>query len=151
MSSCACALYREELRALEDVGERYTHTPEIKRTLDLLARGNWTTLYRCRGCGQYWQSAYFHGAYHGGGFETLFQVPSIDPDAWLKNPFPDQVSLAEMRFDLEYFVRNLPDEIGPEECRADDCHRFRMNASVFCKQHHVESLQRIGALPRLPQ
>jgi hypothetical protein len=40
------------------------------------AKGGWSTLYKCRDCGTYWEEYYPHSEYHGGGPAELRKVDS---------------------------------------------------------------------------
>lgn len=44
-------------------------------------------------------------------------------------------------------AETLGPEIGPESCRTFGCSRLRIEHSIYCCQHHIESLLRIGELP----
>gem|GEM_PF-1687109 len=149
--ACTCCDCQEPLEILDDVAIRIKQTDRLKASLDYLAtaKGGWVKLYRCKECGQFWQSStYETGVAHF--YEVLYPVPPIDLQEWLEHPYLDAVQIAENRTKIMRVENELGPEIGPELCRIEDCHRLRVAHSVFCQQHHIENLQKIGALPQLP-
>ncbi len=60
---------------------------------------------------------------------------------------PQQQDLIDARESIERVRRVLGGKNGPEECRADGCERLHVAHSVFCGDHHIANLQRVGALP----
>lgn len=62
---------------------------------------------------------------------------------------PEQEDLVEARARIEEVQRFLGPEIGPDQCRQADCSHFHVALSVFCAEHHIGNLQRVGALPTL--
>jgi hypothetical protein len=62
---------------------------------------------------------------------------------------PEHVELVAARERIEAVRRALGREDGPEQCRETDCTHLRVAHSIFCIDHHVANLQRVGALPVL--
>jgi len=62
---------------------------------------------------------------------------------------PEHVELVAARERIEAVRRALGREDGPEQCRETDCTHLRVAHSIFCSDHHIANLQRVGALPVL--
>lgn len=153
MSDCLCSQYTAPLTNLDEVRERYAHTPAIKATLDHVAGepDRWVKLYRCRECGQFWQSSWADASLHTGGHETLFQTPPLSAEEWTAKPFPDQVAVAAFAAGIQQFMDRLGEETGPEICQEDGCSRLRVAQSAFCRVHHVKQLQESGVFSGQPR
>jgi hypothetical protein len=142
---CPCASYTAPLKDLKEVRSRAQATDELLRQLVPLANHppSWRALYRCPDCGTHWQSSFFESYRMGSGDQIFYQVPPIDPSEWLRHPFPDAVTNAE----LNSFFNSLPPETGPEKCRVPECDHQRISQSVFCRLHHLDQLQNADIKP----
>ena len=83
--------------------------------------------------------------------DVLYPVPRIDPELWKTHPYHDPVPDAEARAKIFSVESSLGPEIGPERCGTDGCSQLTIMHRIYCRQHHIASLQRIGALPAWPQ
>lgn len=158
MDTCTCCNNTKELITVDDVIQRYRETSCLTTCLIPLAKSQygWYRLYRCRVCGQYWQSSYWewrnetpNGIRHEAG-EVLYPVPPTDPLSWMDNPYLNPIPIAEARSKIQYVEEASGPEVGPERCRVDGCTHLHVANSVFCRQHHIENLHRIGILPPDP-
>lgn len=75
MPTCVCAQYLEPLQTPEDVRKRCDVTPDILKSCDIIERGNWLLLERCRVCGRCWVREYPYSGQHGGGPRCAYNVP----------------------------------------------------------------------------
>jgi hypothetical protein len=84
-ATCRCSSYLPLEFRREDILRRIGQTKQIKKTLDALAddREQRVALYRCRGCGAFWQSGWQWGLGPNGCDVYLFRVPVIPVDDWL--------------------------------------------------------------------
>lgn len=148
-SKCACGRY-EHLELLRKcIDRRIKETKKLRKQCELLAEheNGLDKLLRCTPCGQYWQSS---RAWNWDNKEYMFKVPEIEIAEWLSVPYirPDQMLIYSAVMQ-DYFERNTFAETD-NECRAERCNRRTITLSVFCTEHHIESLQRAGALPSDP-
>gem|GEM_PF-6558575 len=90
-------------------------------------------------------------AWNWGGKEYLFQIPDITPGDWLNEQF---MSPAEMltfsALTGDYFKVNKFVE-SKRRCQKEECHRMALENNVLCRNHFIESLQRVGLLPKEPK
>jgi len=104
-------------------------------------------LFRCPDCGQLWQSGH---EWNFADKEYLFQVPPIDVAEWERQPYQQPAAMmiysAAMR---DLFVR-AKFEAGDSPCRVEGCQQRALRLSVFCRDHHIESFQQRGRLPKKP-
>lgn len=146
--NCECNQYQHLELIRKAISKRIRETKSLKKKLDLLAENGEHKLWRCRACNQLWQSS---RAWNWGAEEYLFKVPEISVDEWLNKPFiqPDEMlihtSVMKDYMDGQTFVEK------PEKCRTEGCIKRAIELSVFCLEHHVESLQNAGRLPQTPQ
>ncbi len=148
--SCDCEKYQHLELYRESIDKRIKQTKKIKRNLDLIAGDPkyHPLLWKCSVCKQFWQSA---GAWNWGAKEYIYKIPEILIEDWLKESFvkPDEL--------LIYFamLENFEDKNAFFEreikCRDENCNNNAIKYSVFCKQHHIESLQNSGVLPSFPK
>jgi hypothetical protein len=80
----------------------------------------------------------------------LFQVPPVELSEWLREPYAQPAAMLiyspSMR---DFFARNA---FTPTDtpCREPGCSQPAIRFSVQCRDHHIESLRRIGNLPQKP-
>lgn len=85
-----------------------------------------------------------------GDRKYLFQVPDLDTSEWLQEQYqkPDELIVYSSHMQ-DYFDRNEFTSTNTE-CRQKDCSELAIKYTVFCRDHHVESLQKSGVLPNKP-
>ena len=147
---CECKKYVHLELYREEITERIKESKLLKRRFEVIAEREVGAqrLFKCPECEQYWQSSW---AWNWGDKEFLFKVPNIEPDKWLADPYvqPDLLMLYSASIQ-NYLAKNTFVE-KEAECRAVDCKNRAVQHSVFCFKHHIESLQKADALPKLPQ
>jgi hypothetical protein len=121
--SCPCDEYSSRSEAAReslssDFGERLTSA----------ARSGKATLFVCASCARCWQD--------GGGDGTLFEVPPIEPGAWLENPYADPLEWALYEEQLAQFLATADRTERDVVCRVERCGRRAIVYSVFCLDHH---------------
>ncbi len=135
MTTCICAQHLAPLRTLDEVRARSNVTRTILQTCEIVGRGDWNVLERCRVCGRFWVVEWPYGEHHGSGPACAFHIDRAE--------LPSQDVTADIRQRAEdaAFFGTLGPEIGPERCRIETCARLRIRNSVFCAQHHFESIK----------
>lgn len=147
---CECNKYEPLELHREAISERIKQTKTLKKQLDIIAERSdgEHRLLKCSACHQLWQSS---RAWNWGNDEYLFQVPGIQVDEWLSEPYkqPDEMLIYSAVMQ-RYMERNtfVETERG---CRADGCPERAVELTVFCMWHHIESLQQAGALSKEPE
>ncbi len=148
--SCECEKYEHLKLYREPINQRIKKSRILKRRLKELAQSTdgEHTLWQCSICSQFWQSSY---AWNWGQKFYLFKVPPIAVDEWLIEPYiqPDELLIftAVMQ---DYLDKNSSEETD-RKCRAEGCGKNAIKFTVFCLSHHIESLQKAGALPKYPK
>jgi hypothetical protein len=147
--NCECSQYEHLELYRKAVSKRIKQTKTLKKQLEIIAEhsnGEYKLL-KCPACGQLWQSS---RAWNWGNDEYLFKVPNIQIDEWLSEPYipPDEMLIYSAVMQ-DYMERNSFVETE-RECRAEGCVNRAVEFTVFCLEHHIESLQNAGALPKDP-
>ena len=148
--NCNCGQYDAIELFREKVSERIRHTRTLKKRLETIAEHSLGEhkLLKCPLCGQYWQISC---AWNWSNGKYLFKVPDIKINEWLSKPYvqPDELliytAMMHDYVDKNNFVETEKD------CRTDGCANRAVRYSVLCLDHHIESLQAAGALPKEPQ
>jgi hypothetical protein len=146
---CNCVNYRPLELSRDQISKRIKESEEILKTMEPQAEtSDRVVLYRCRSCGRFWQK---NVAWNWGGKEYLFQIPETTPSDWLNEQF---MSPAEMliysALTSDYFKANKFVE-SKRTCQKEECDRMALENNVLCGHHFIESLQRVGLLPREPK
>ena len=142
MHVCVCAEHSEPPRTIEALWERVTYTPQIKESLELVARNEERALrlFRCVACGRLWQGSNGENPTHG----YVQHVPAIDIEAWEQEPFQeawDVFLYATTRDAL--FSRLQP---GDGICRVAGCGQRTVRFSLECIDHEFAAAHERGAL-----
>jgi hypothetical protein len=104
-------------------------------------------LFRCSECGQFWQSS------HEWNFEDqeyLFQVPPIEVADWQREPYRQPAAMMIYSAVMEDLFARAKFEAGDSPCRVEGCDKRALRLSVFCRKHHIDSMQQRGRLPKEP-
>lgn len=97
---------------------------------------------------QLWQLS---NAWNWGGKNYLFKVPYIETKDWTDNPYMSPADMIIYSVSMEeYFKRNKFTESG-KACKIENCNKKSLSNNVLCKEHFIESLQKVGLLPQPPQ
>lgn len=147
--SCSCHNYLPLELDRESVSKRIKETPSIKGRLVLVGSNDELRLelLRCKECGQCWQTGH---EWNFADKEYLFQVPEIGLEDWMKEPFAQPAAMMIYSAVMEHFFANTRLEQGTIPCRIPECGALALRLSVFCIEHHIESLQKIGSLAKKP-
>lgn len=148
--TCECEIFCALELDRDAVTERIRETRKIRRRLTLVAEqpAGEHKLYKCDRCGQMWQIS---RAWNWGNYRYAFKVPTIQIDEWISEPYiqPDELFLFNAM--MENFMGKNQFVKSDAKCKVNGCQQFANQYSVFCLEHHIESLQRAGALPGMPE
>lgn len=147
--SCDCENFQPIELSREAITERIKKTPRFLKRLEIVVEHDRSKnkLLKCKSCGQHWQLAH---AWSWGDRKYLFEIPEIDRNEWLEEQFqkPDELIIYSASLE-DYFDRN-DFTITNAECRQEHCSESAIKYTIFCRDHHVESLQKSGVLPKRP-
>jgi hypothetical protein len=146
---CDCAQFQPiELDRLS-ITRRIKKSPAIRKRLTQIAEhtGLWLYLFRCPECGQFWQSGH---EWNFGDREYLFHVPPIEVSVWQSEPYCQPAAMMIYSAEMEDFCARNTFEPGDSPCRSEGCRERAIQFSVFCLDHHIESLQQLELLLRAP-
>ena len=147
--TCDCTKYQPIELDRQSINSRIKHSKAIRKQLTQIAENSEMRifLFRCPECGQLWQSGH---EWNFADQEYLFQVPLIEIADWENEPFQQPAAImihsAVMR---DFFTKNTFDRCD-SQCRTEGCTERAIRFSAFCRDHHIESLQRLGSLPKKP-
>lgn len=94
-------------------------------------------LFRCPECGQLWQSGH---EWNFADREYLFHIPSIEVADWLREPYQQPAAMMIYSAVMRDYCSRATFETGDSPCRHDGCTERAVSLSVFCRNHHIESL-----------
>jgi hypothetical protein len=104
-------------------------------------------LLRCPHCGQLWQASH---ARHWGDAPYLFKVPAADRSGWMAGPYLPPDELVDYNRAILSYTAGTTFVGTAAACKRPQCGRQAVELSVFCKRHHIEMMQRSGALASPP-
>lgn len=147
--SCACSQHQPIELDRKSITKRIRESGAIKSSLQIIDENLQLrlSLFRCPTCGQLWQSGH---EWNFADEEYLFQVPATDVTEWKREPFAQPAAMMIYSTVMRDYFARASCEAGDSKCRADDCTQPALRFSVFCRDHHVEELQRLGKLPKKP-
>jgi hypothetical protein len=147
--SCNCSKYQPIELDRKSISRRTKESRSIKQQLKLLAENLESNLqlFECSVCGQLWQNG---REWNFANQEYLFQVPKIDVEVWKREPFAQPAAMMIYSAMMENYCARTTFETGDSKCRVENCTNRALRFSVFCKDHHIEELQRIKTLPKKP-
>jgi hypothetical protein len=145
--SCDCTQFRPIELDRESINQRIKQSPVIRKRLTQIAEHTGLRLYlfRCPDCGQLWQSGH---EWNFADREYLFQVPPIDVADWQAEPYQQPAAMMIYSAVMRDFCVRATFEPRDEKCRAEGCSEQSTRFSVFCRRHHIESLLKLGKLPK---
>jgi hypothetical protein len=146
---CDCAQCKPIELDRRSITRRINESPTIRTRLVQLGKNPDLRLhlFRCPECGQFWQSGHEHNF---GDREYLFQIPTVDVEDWLREPFQQPAAMMIYSAAMEDFVSRASFEPTELQCRAEGCPERAIRFTVFCRKHHIASLQQTGRLPKDP-
>lgn len=147
---CNCEKYEHLELFRQSVDKRIKETKKIKKNLEKLAnqKDNSVFLWKCPICNQLWQNS---SAWNWGAREYIFKVPEISIENWIEQPFVQPDELIIYCAMLEQFEKKNTFIERNVKCRNENCENNTIQFSVFCKKHHIESLQKAKVLPSFPE
>lgn len=147
--SCDCSDYPPIELDRRSINRRIKQSPKIRKRLSLVAENPELRLYlfRCPVCNQLWQSGW---EWNFKAQEYLFQVPPIEVEDWQREPYQQPAAMLIYSASMQNFFDRWKPEPGDTPCRADGCTSRAARLSVFCREHHIEMLQRDEQLPHKP-
>jgi hypothetical protein len=147
--TCDCTQFQPIELDRESINRRIKQSPAIRKRLTKIAGHTELRLYlfRCPDCGQHWQSGH---EWNFADQEYLFQVPPIDVSDWESEPYQQPAGMMIYSAVMRDYCARTTFEPSDIMCRAEGCPEHATRFSVFCRHHHIESLQKIGKLPKSP-
>jgi len=146
---CDCSEYQPISLDRESVSRRIRQSPAIRKRLFQIAEnaGLRICLLRCAECGQFWQSGH---EWNFADEEYLFQVPPIEIPDWLLESYRQPAAMLIYSAVMRSHFERVKYETTDSPCRFEGCHLRATRFSIFCRDHHIESLQQLGKLPKKP-
>lgn len=148
--SCGCAAYPDLELLRKNITRRIRETTRIRKGLTLVAEhpDGENSLFRCGGCGQYWQIS---RAWNWGNDEYAFKVPITDTQEWKQERYaaPDEM-LIHTAVITEYIEKNRLTE-SDRACGEENCGRKALNGMNVCLRHHIDEQVRQKILPGRPE
>jgi hypothetical protein len=147
--TCDCNQYSPITLDRKSITRRIKESKAIRTKLTLLSelKDLRLALFKCQDCGQFWQSGH---DWNFGDKEYLFQVPEIEIPDWNREPYAQPAALMVYSAAMRDFCTRACFDPTDKNCRAENCPERAIPFSVFCRKHHIESLQQLGRLPPKP-
>lgn len=147
--NCTCGEYADLKLDRADISRRSKQSKRLRGILNLVTehREGEHKLFRCSTCEQLWQQS---RAWNWGNIEYLFKVPPIAVRDWESLPYVAPDELLIYAAVLDRFLAGKTFRPTEAKCRHEGCAKQAVELSVHCLRHHIESLQRIGNLPKTP-
>jgi hypothetical protein len=146
---CDCAQFQPIELDRQSITRRIKQSPAIRKRLTQVAEHTGLRLYlfRCPECGQLWQSGH---EWNFADREYLFHVPPIEVADWQSEPYRQPAAMMIYSAVMRDFFARCTFEPGDSSCRTEGCRERAIRFSVFCREHHIESLQQRQQLPKTP-
>lgn len=147
---CECEKYEHLEPNRHSIYKRIQETDKLRKTLKMIAekRDENNFLYECSICNQFWQESL---AWNWNCKKYLFKVPKIDVENWLCESFVEPDKILIHTASLENYEKNQTFNQKNEKCRNEKCSSNAIQYSIFCKNRHIESLQKSRVLPAFPK
>ena len=146
---CDCAQFQPITLDRKSITQRIKQSPAIRKRLTQIAEHTDLRLYLfcCPECGQFWQSGH---EWNFADREYLFQVPQIEIPDWQREPYRQPAAMMIYSAVMRDFFARCTFEPTDSPCRTEGCTARANRFSVFCRNHHIESLRHSGQLPKEP-
>ncbi|MDD5261888.1 MAG: hypothetical protein PHD76_08585 [Methylacidiphilales bacterium] len=146
---CDCAQFQPIELDRQSITRRIKQSPAIRKRLTQIAENTELRIYlfRCPDCGQLWQSGH---EWNFADQEYLFQVPPIEVAEWEREPYQQPAAMMIYSAVMRDLFARSKFEVGDSPCRIEGCQQRALRLSVFCRDHHIESIQQRGRLPKKP-
>ena len=147
--TCDCTQFQPIELERASINRRIKQSAAIRKRLTQIAEHPDLRLYlfRCPDCGQLWQSGH---EWNFADREYLFHVPPIEVADWQREPYQQPAAMMIHSAVMRDFCARATFETGDSPCRAEGCTQRALRLSVFCREHHIELLQKRGQLPKKP-
>jgi hypothetical protein len=148
--ACDCAKFQPIELDRESITRRINESPALrKRLIQIAEHSEWRLhLFRCPECGQLWQSG---REWNFQDQEYLFQVPAIEIADWQREPYGQPAAMMIYSAVMGKYCARSSSELSDSTCRSEGCSKRAIRFSIFCFKHHIESLQKLGQLPKEPR
>ena len=146
---CTCSQFPPLELDRRSIRKRMKATAAILKPLELLAENEALKLklFQCPQCAQYWQTGW---EWNLGGTEYAFQVPAIEVEAWLQEPYLQLAAWMIYAAMMESYYAKNTFESSEKPCAVAQCSNRAVRFSGVCEHHHVAQLQQFGMLPKRP-
>lgn len=146
---CNCAKYSPITLDRTAIKRQIKDSPGILKSLTPTAHHPEleVTLFACPTCGQSWQDGF---EWNFGNARYVFQVPEIETQEWLTTPYAQPAAMMIYSAVMEDFFKKNTFEATSSICGAEGCAEYSVKFSRFCRDHHIESLQRSRLLVKPP-
>lgn len=147
--SCNCDKFSDLELSRNFISKRIKQSNKIEKTLDFLSKSEkGHHLYKCNFCNQLWQLSI---AWNWDGKDYLFKIPQTEINKWNETPFVSPADMIIYSAIMDsYFEKHKLVE-SENICKRDSCKNKAILEDVLCKYHFIESLQKIGTLPKFPE
>lgn len=148
--NCNCEKYEHLEICRHAIYKRIQETHTLRNKFELIAEkiDENNSLFKCPVCSQLWQESL---AWNWNSKGYLFKVPEVTIENWLEQSFVEPDKLSTYRAMLEQFEEKNTFIERNVKCRNENCENNAIQFSVFCKKHHIESLQKAKVLPNFPE
>ncbi len=148
--TCSCEPYEHLEPSRHSIYKRIQVTKKLHGTLEMIAekKDENNFLFKCSICNQFWQESL---AWNWNQKKYLFKVPEISVENWLQELFVEPDKILIYLASLESYEEKQTFVERNETCRNETCDGNAIQYSVFCKKHHIESLQKNRVLPDFPK
>ena len=146
---CTCSHYSPLNFERRSINIRIKATAAILKPLRLLVESDAAglKLLQCPHCAQFWQTG---REWNFGNGEYAFQVPAIEMEAWLQEPYLQPAAWMIYGAMMEPYYAKNTFEPSEKPCGIAQCPNRAIKFSGVCEQHHIEQLQQFGMLPKRP-
>jgi hypothetical protein len=146
---CDCSTIMPVELDRESINRRIKESSAIRKNLTQVAENAGLRLYlfKCPECGQFWQSGH---EWNFADREYLFQVPAVEVADWQNEPYRQPAAMMIWSAVMRDFFSRSKFEDSEAPCRTHGCTAKAVRLSVFCRDHHIKSLQQQGVLPKNP-
>ena len=146
---CDCSQFEPIELDRKSINRRIKQSPEIRKRLTQIAEHTDLSVYlfQCPECNQFWQSGH---EWNFGDREYLFHVPPIEIGEWHREPYRQPAAMMIYSSVMARFFADATFEPTDSQCRAPNCTEYAVRFSVFCRDHHIDSLRASGRLVKKP-
>ena len=146
---CLCATFSPIELSRKAISERANRTNRICGVLNLLSKhqDGVHALYECAHCGKTWQ---YTQAWNVGHQFYVFQVPSLEVEAWHALHYQDPHELLCYVDSITRFLDRCSTKRASEQCRVTRCEGLAVQGLGKCITHQIEMLQSAGMMPKYP-